>query len=84
MPDALAASALILQRLVKQVMKERDPVKYDQLAAEIRRVLEEREHSREALERSEGPPGNELVVGASTATSNGLVYVFPFPATQSN
>jgi hypothetical protein len=37
-----------------------------------------------AVGNIDGNPGNELVVGASTATSNGLVYVFPFPATQSN
>jgi hypothetical protein len=37
-----------------------------------------------AIGNIDGNPGNELVVGASTATSNGLVYVFPFPATQSN
>ena len=28
--------------------------------------------------------GNDLVVGASTATTNGLVYVFPHPVQQSN
>lgn len=32
----------------------------------------------------DGNPGNELVVGAKTASSNGLVYVFPYPAQQSN
>jgi hypothetical protein len=37
-----------------------------------------------AVGNIDGNPGNELVVGASTATSNGLVYVFPFPAAQSN
>lgn len=37
-----------------------------------------------AVGNIDGNPGAELVVGASTATSNGLVYVFPFPATQSN
>jgi hypothetical protein len=37
-----------------------------------------------AVGNIDGNAGNELVVGASTATSNGLVYVFPFPATQSN
>jgi hypothetical protein len=37
-----------------------------------------------AVGNIDGNPGNELVVGASTATSNGLVYVFPFPATQSS
>jgi FG-GAP-like repeat/FG-GAP repeat len=28
--------------------------------------------------------GNDLVVGADTAGTNGLVYVFPYPASQSN
>jgi hypothetical protein len=37
-----------------------------------------------AIGNIDGNPGNELVVGASTATSNGLVYVFPFPVTQTN
>lgn len=43
MPDALDESTVLLQKLLKQVMKESDPVKYDQLAAEILHVLEERE-----------------------------------------
>ncbi len=37
-----------------------------------------------AIGNIDGNPGNELVVGASTASSNGLAYVFAFPATQSN
>ena len=45
MPDAFDDSTAQLEELVRKVMKERDPVKYHQLAAEIRRVLEEREKS---------------------------------------
>jgi len=51
MPDPLATSTHLLQQLVKQVMHESDPAKYDQLAGEILRVHEEREHLREALEK---------------------------------
>jgi len=36
-----------------------------------------------AIGNIDGSPGNELVVGASSATSNGLVYLFPAPASQS-
>jgi hypothetical protein len=37
-----------------------------------------------AIANVDGNPGNELVVGAQGDSTNGLVYVFPFPATQSN
>ena len=50
MPDAFANSTALLEQLVRQVMKETDPVKYDRLAAEIRQVLEEREHLRKTLD----------------------------------
>lgn len=43
MPDNLAASTAELERLLKLIMKETDPVKYDQLGSEIWRVLTERE-----------------------------------------
>jgi hypothetical protein len=44
MLDTISESTLLLQRLVQQVMKEQDPLKYDQLAADIRHVLDVREH----------------------------------------
>lgn len=50
MPDAYANSTALLEQLLRQVMKETDPVKYDRLAAEIRQVLEEREHLRTAID----------------------------------
>lgn len=49
MSDALAQSTALLERLVEQIKRELDPTKVDQLAAEIWRVLEEREHLRSAL-----------------------------------
>ena len=53
MPDAYANSTALLEQLLRQVMKETDPVKYDRLAAEIRQVLEEREHLRTAIDLQE-------------------------------
>lgn len=41
--DNLTQSTARLVRLVSDVMKETDPVRYDQLADEIWHVLEERE-----------------------------------------
>lgn len=37
-----------------------------------------------AIGNIDGNPGNELVVGAPSASNNGLVYVFPSPVQQSN
>ena len=37
-----------------------------------------------AIGNIDGNPGNELVVGAPSASSNGLVYVFPYPVQESN
>lgn len=37
-----------------------------------------------AIGNIDGKPGNELVVGAPAASTNGLVYVFPSQATQTN
>jgi len=37
-----------------------------------------------AIGNIDGNPGNELVVGAAYGGTNGLVYVFPYPASQSN
>jgi hypothetical protein len=37
-----------------------------------------------AIANVDGNPGNDLVVGAQSGGVNGLVYVFPYPAAQSN
>lgn len=48
MPQPFEDSTALLQRLVAEVVKEKtDPVKYDELCAEIWRVLDERERLRE-------------------------------------
>jgi hypothetical protein len=46
MPDAFADSTARLERLLEQIMRETDPIKYDDLGAEIWRVLHERAASR--------------------------------------
>ena len=43
MPGNLTESTARLEQLIAQIMKEADPVKYDELGSEIWRVLEERE-----------------------------------------
>lgn len=43
MSDELARSTAKLEQLVSQIMKETDRARYDELAAEIWCVLEERE-----------------------------------------
>jgi hypothetical protein len=43
MPDKFAESTRRLEQLVHQILKETDPVLYDELAEEIWRVLAERE-----------------------------------------
>jgi len=50
MPDALADSTARLERLVEQIVNEEDPEKCDELAAEIWRVLKERDLLKSALE----------------------------------
>ena len=52
MSDNLADSAARLERLVARIMKETDPVKYDELGAEIWRALSERER----LMKQASPP----------------------------
>ena len=47
--DSLAYSRARLARLLELATKEKDPVKSDELAAEIRRVLDEREFLRNRL-----------------------------------
>jgi hypothetical protein len=42
MADAFAESKARLEQLLELVAKERDPVKCDQLAIEIRRILDQR------------------------------------------
>ena len=43
MSDPIENSNTRLEQLVEQIMKEKDPAKYDELGAEIWRVLKERE-----------------------------------------
>jgi hypothetical protein len=50
MPDGLAESTAQLEKLLAEIMKEKDPDKCDQLAAEIWRVLNERDRIKFALE----------------------------------
>ena len=50
MSDDLADSTARLERLVAQIMKETDPVKYDEIGSEIWRALSER------LMKQEFPP----------------------------
>jgi len=52
MSDNLADSTARLEQLVKRIMKETDPVKYDQLGAEIWRILRQRER----LMKQTSPP----------------------------
>jgi hypothetical protein len=53
MPDRLTELNLHLGQLLRQIMKEPDPAKYDELGAEIWRVLSERERLIGALPFSE-------------------------------
>ena len=50
MPDAFADSLERLERLLRQIMKEKNPEQCDELAAEIWRVLEERDRLKSAIE----------------------------------
>jgi len=50
MSDAFAESAERLKQLLARVMKEEDSAKFDELAGEIQRVLDERETLRKRLE----------------------------------
>ena len=50
MTEAFADSRARLEQLVKQVMEEKDSAKSNELAAEIWRVLHERDRLRSALE----------------------------------
>jgi hypothetical protein len=43
MSDNVANSTARLERLVTQIMKEKDPVRYDELCSELWLVLDERE-----------------------------------------
>ena len=54
MSDPLADLNARLKRLLEQTMKETDPAKYDDLGAEIWRVLSERE-----LLKSQPPPAKK-------------------------
>jgi hypothetical protein len=54
MPDRLAELNMRLGQLIRDIMTETDPVKYDELGAEIWRVLSERERLTSAP--PSGPP----------------------------
>jgi len=54
MSDAFAESTERPKQLLARVMKEKDPAKYDELAGEIQRVLDERENLRKRLEIQDG------------------------------
>jgi hypothetical protein len=43
MTDNIENSNARLEKLLKQIMKEKDPVKYDELCSELWLVLDERE-----------------------------------------
>lgn len=62
MPDPFAESAALLEDLVQKVMKESDPVKYDQLAAEIRRALDARECLKAVLQTEWHDPDDDLLL----------------------
>jgi hypothetical protein len=55
MLDSLADSSARLERLLELATKEKDPIKNDELAAEIRCVLDERELLRNRLGITEQP-----------------------------
>jgi hypothetical protein len=55
MPDAFAESTARLESLLRQAMKETDPSKCNDLAAEIWRVLEERDRLKSALAIQKSP-----------------------------
>jgi hypothetical protein len=48
-PDALTDSRVRLERLLQQIMNEKDSATCDELAAEIWRVLRERDYLKTAL-----------------------------------
>jgi hypothetical protein len=48
MPDALAESTTLLERLLKEIMKEKDRDRHDELADKIWRALEKREQLKSA------------------------------------
>lgn len=56
MSDSLSKSNSLLEQLVAQIMKEKDPAKYDELAAQIWRVLSERECGAERPSSDETDP----------------------------
>ena len=59
MTDAFADSRARLEQLLKQVMEEKNSAKSNKLAAEIWRVLRERDRLRSALVTQK--PGNDYL-----------------------
>jgi hypothetical protein len=60
MPDNLAELTARLEQLVSEIMKETDPVRYDELAGEIWQVLGERERLVRQNPASSDPPGGKV------------------------
>ena len=60
MTDALAQSPALLEKLVREVMLAEEPVKYDELAAKIRRVIEERDHLKAVIAAQHDNPKRNL------------------------
>ena len=60
MPDALAESTALLERLLEEIVKETDLDRRDELAEEIWRALEERENLKRpsALQKPLDEPRN--------------------------
>lgn len=54
MSDAFAESTARLEQLLDRVMEETDPAKFDELSAEIWRLLDERESLRKKLGLQDG------------------------------
>jgi hypothetical protein len=73
MSDNLADSTARLEQLVARIMKETDPVKYDEIGSEIWRALSERER----LMKPKSPPiehsGESTIKNVARAQSHDAV-----------
>lgn len=54
MPDRLSELTQRLEQLLREIMKETDPARYDALGAEIWRVLQEKERLEQSSTGSAG------------------------------
>jgi hypothetical protein len=57
MSETRLDSITVLERLVRQIMKEEDPLKFDELGAKIWQVIEERERVCATLPKLESQIG---------------------------